>query len=228
MKKLYCLVTIFIFVFMLFTTVYAEQNNMNKITFSEFLGENFESVKNVELYYQYDGTDIDYDIDIETFKELSDKIVLTDIEDNPLFTEGDRLYNLLYINCYDNNGKLVTFAAINGYGETDKYNLMFSRLPIADYKMDLDDLIKLYYLIPEDESSLNLVLTVSSDNHLEKIDLNRLDNKNQFINNKKEFDWEKVYFIVERFTLLFLLIMILLSVREMNKVSKEERRKNKE
>ena len=127
----------------------------NRISFMEFLNKEPSSqiseVKKVILRYQ----DEIYAVDVYEFEKASQKIMITNVKNATLHDinakpeQPDPYETNLYIELLDENEQMVSYAAVSRHGEVDRYTLMMSRLMQKDYKMEKEDLRKLYSLLPK-------------------------------------------------------------------------------
>lgn len=123
-----------------------------KISLTEFLGADKAVAQTVT--FSLNGIGQKYYVDKDTFFEIADDIMLTNVEDKPMIeTDGDNV-NIqndgIYIDVYHSDSKLLSYAFISNNCTVDKCSLFMSRLPVADYEIDKADMQKLYNLLPQE------------------------------------------------------------------------------
>ncbi len=132
----------------------ARQNVGRKITLSNYM----ETTQDITEKVTFSLNGMMYDIDVEDFFDVSDKILITDVK-NQIFKRmgaSDWADDILYITIthrqdvlYDGFPK-STFACVSRFCEVDRYSQMMSRLPNCDFTMKWEDLSKLYEFLPFD------------------------------------------------------------------------------
>ena len=140
------------------------RNVGNQMTFSEFLNSSADVTESVIITF----ADKSYEVDKEEFFELSDSIVVTDVKDSAMKEENmgnDVFEDMIFINISHIKGDELhdsmtknSFAAISKHGEVDRYSALLSRLPNKDFEMSLQDLKKIYSLLPDGVQTHLLVL----------------------------------------------------------------------
>lgn len=146
MKKYLC--TIGIIILMLITVlfnVWAEDFPEEQITLNEFMNVVADGTETVSFYLEAES----YEIDADAFFEISENIMLTDIEDRMFSADNttSMFDGVLFITIQKDN-QMGSYAAVSKFGEVDRYGMFMSRLPCADFEMRLEDLQKLYALLP--------------------------------------------------------------------------------
>lgn len=134
-----------------------------QITLTEFMNITWDGTETVSFYMDTEA----YEVDTNLFFELSDRIMLTDIEDR-VFNSGNKngiLGGVLYITILKED-EMISFAAISAFGEVDRYGMFMSRLPCAAFEMKAEDLHKLYDLLPEEAQGKIQVVFESSNTDL--------------------------------------------------------------
>lgn len=132
----------------------ARQNVGRKITLSNYMETTREITEKVT--FSLNGTT--YDIDVEDFFNVSDKILITDVKNRIFKRMGseDWADDILYITITHRQDTLYdgfspsTFACVSRFCEVDRYSQMMSRLPNCDFTMEWEDLSTLYEFFPFD------------------------------------------------------------------------------
>lgn len=120
-----------------------------KISLLEFLYKDAFSVSPVEkVGLRFNGKI--YEIDKSEFEEISANIQITNIKNRAIEdATNTQVYDVLYIELFDENDRPINNVAITRLGEVDRYSLSMSRLMAADYEMEPDDVRILYSLLPD-------------------------------------------------------------------------------
>lgn len=121
-----------------------------QITLIEFLGENIKIADKIVISFNENR----FEANKEEFLKLAEEIKITNVK-NDLIQDAyneNALENILYIqaNREDDTSYQGAFAAVTEYGEVDRYGMFMSRIMCVDYQMSIDDLSKLYSLLPDE------------------------------------------------------------------------------
>lgn len=121
-----------------------------QISFAEFINDKPLSDANVaKITLRYH--DELHEVDVDEFEKVAKEIMIVNAKNGALYEDGKEgaYKTVLYIELLDENGQLVSHAAVSRFGEVDRYGLMMSRLMQKDYEMKTEDLHKLYSLFPK-------------------------------------------------------------------------------
>jgi len=149
-----------------------------EVTLSEYMEANIDIAENVS--FNIGGNR--YEIDKDAFFKLADEIKVENVKNDALKQPdtGDNSWqeNMIFITVELKEGHTVykgdlTFAmaAISKYGEVSHNAVHMSLLPSKDYQMEIEDVAKLYKLLPLEVSAKYVEPTVE-----EKTELNNRNN----------------------------------------------------
>jgi len=149
-----------------------------EVTLSEYMEANIDIAENVS--FNIGGNR--YEIDKDAFFKLADEIKVENVKNDALKqpNTGDNSWqeNMIFITVDLKEGHTVykgefpfAMAAISKYGEVSHNALEMSLLPSKDYQMEIEDVAKLYKLLPLEVSAKYVEPTVE-----EKTELNNRNN----------------------------------------------------
>ena len=118
----------------------------NKKTFASFVGENLYDADKIVFHILNEH----HIVDKEQFMHLANEILITNVKNDIL--KSTNYEHILYVSAEGKDGTVIAdmFAAVAPYGEVDKLSLGMSRLFSDDYRMEQNDVEKLYSLLPDD------------------------------------------------------------------------------
>lgn len=97
-----------------------------------------------------------YPVDKDKFFKIAEDIMITNVKNEPLHDaaakpkQPDPYTTTLYVEVFDAKNHLTYYGAVSRFGEVDRHSLFMSRLMTKDYKMEKEDLVRLYSLLPAD------------------------------------------------------------------------------
>lgn len=149
-----------------------------EVTLSEYMEANADIAEKV----CFDIGGNKYDIDKDAFFKLADEIKVKNVKDDALkqTDDGENSWqeNMIFITVDLKEGYTVykdnspsAIAAIAKYGEVSHNAMYMSLLPTKDYQMEIEDIAKLYKLLPLEVSAKYVEPTTE-----EKIELNNRNN----------------------------------------------------
>ena len=149
-----------------------------EVTLSEYLEANIDIAENVS--FNIGGNR--YEIDKDAFFKLADEIKVENVKNDALKQPdtGDDSWqeNMIFITVDLKKGNTVyksnspsAIAAISKYGEVCHNAVYMSLIPTKDYQMEIEDVAKLYKLLPLEVSAKYVEPTVE-----EKTELNNRNN----------------------------------------------------
>ncbi len=145
-----------------------ERQNLGKqISFAEFLGDDTESSMKIIFSFK----DEQFEVDKDKFIKLAKEIQITNVKNETVYdTNYDEVLFIRGVNS-DSTAKGRAYAAITPQGEVDRNSPAMSRMLMVDYKMEPEDIKKLYELFPH-----NL------QDEIPKIDVNSIPEDSNMIN----------------------------------------------
>ena len=193
--------SIIISVSMMFLSYAQEADLGEQITLTAFMNLTWNGTETVSFYIDTKA----YEVDTDVFSELSDSIMLTDIQDRVFNSTSETgiFSGILFITIFKED-EMMSFAAISPLGEVDRYGMFMSRLPCAAFEMETADLQKLYGLLPEEVQDKVQDLSVSSKTDLEETtETEKSPNKQDFLAENKG------YIIVSLITVSVLSVIVI-------------------
>ncbi len=98
-----------------------------------------------------------FEVDKEKFLALAGEIKVTNVKNTYLHEMGvtssdaNPFDEILFIELWDKEEKIVSYMAVSCYGEVDRYIRAMGRLMTKDFEMEKEDAEKLYSLMEESE-----------------------------------------------------------------------------
>ena len=143
-----------------------ERQNLGKqISFAEFLGEDLESSMKIVFSFK----DEQFEVDKDKFIKLASEIQITNVKNETVYdTNYDKVLFIRGVNS-DSTTKGRAYVAITPHGEVDRNSPAMSRMLVFDYKMEPDDIKKLYELFPynlQDEILEEAVNNIHEDGNM--------------------------------------------------------------
>ncbi len=143
-----------------------ERQNLGKqISFAEFLGEDLEASMKIVFSFK----DEQFEVDKDKFIKLANEIHITNVKNETVYdTNYDKVLFIRGVNS-DSTTKGRAYVAITPYGEVDRNSPAMSRMLVVDYKMEPEDIKKLYKLFPynlQDEIPEVTVNNIHEDGNL--------------------------------------------------------------
>lgn len=175
-----------------FTRVEEERQNLGKqISFAEFLGEDLETSMKIVFSFK----DEQFEVDKDKFIKLANEIHITNVKNETVYdTNYDKVLFIRGVNS-DSTTKGRAYVAITPYGEVDRNSPAMSRMLVVDYKMEPEDIKKLYKLFP-----YNL------QEEIPELSVNNIPKDGNMINTAT--------LVISAGALLFLVVIVILFIRK--------------